>query len=61
MTGKLSIFPGSALIGGSALIRILAFSPGSAFIGASALIRIPRVRHASLTTQASFMFGRIAV
>ena len=44
MTGKLSIFRGSALIGGSALIRILTFFPGSALIGGSAFIRNPRVR-----------------
>ena len=43
MTGNLSVFPGSALIGGSALIRILTFFPGSALIGGSALIRNPRV------------------
>ena len=44
MTGKLSVFPGSALIGGSALIRILTFFLGSALLGGSALIRIPRVK-----------------
>ena len=42
-TGKLSVFPASALIGGSALMRILTLFRGSALIGGSALIRILRV------------------